>query len=300
MNLINSLPPIEDEYKIERYMRERKIDYGDSMMNILFRGFMNAGLSEGIQIEHLQADWDKQQIEMNAPDYYEAGKDYDIWYDEFQKRNFEKINAASMQMANNEYIKRAIENAKVVINKLYPLYMKCLLNSWICGTEQHIRKKEMIKDIFNKDLIQFWYGQSGVGKTHLLVSVLKEYATRGKMGMIYEGDYLFDLFAAHVTENRYGERHTISKHISEMDKYYILMIDDYNPKAEKNSDFIISGIFNLIKHRINMKLRTIFVSNKNFEIIRMSFGRKKDVIERRINEHGKWISFDTIGIYNKI
>jgi DNA replication protein DnaC len=99
-------------------------------------------------------------------------------------------------------------------------------------------------------------GPCGCGKTHLAVSIAKERVVAGDTVLFLTVpkllDYLRTAFSPDV-EQSYGER------LQEIMDVDLLVLDDYG--AQKDTDWALEKMFQLINHRYNGCLPTIITSN---------------------------------------
>jgi len=139
-------------------------------------------------------------------------------------------------------------------------YYHANLNNFIPNHPSHHVILTKIKEyIYSDDYLEgkgiFFYGKHGVGKTHLAVSILKEfYFKRGITGLFYDTRILlYDLKS--TFEGSSGTRYLLDSVI----KAPILVLDDL--ASERLTDWAKDILHYIIISRYNDKLPVIITSN---------------------------------------
>ena len=125
-----------------------------------------------------------------------------------------------------------------------------------------------------------FYGPPGTGKTHLAISVLKVWKSRGYY--ITARKYTRELRATYSGGG--NEQELIDKYVN----YDLLIIDEigkqFDTPAEK------WAMFDLINERYNQMKPTIFISNLSIEDITNFMG--EEAIDRIRENHGRSVLFE--------
>lgn len=100
----------------------------------------------------------------------------------------------------------------------------------------------------------YLFGPPGVGKTHLLLSILNQLQARGVPCLFVRSDSIFDRMRHIIAEN--GDLELL------LDAYAtapVLGIDEF--AQERANDFTLEKLFRIVNHRFHSKLPTFFTSN---------------------------------------
>jgi DNA replication protein DnaC len=144
-------------------------------------------------------------------------------------------------------------------------YYHATLNNFIDGgvTSRKFILSKVKEYVYSDDIEEgigfFFYGQNGVGKTHLAVAILKElYSLKGITGLFYDTTVLlYDLKA--TFEGNSSTRELLDNVI----KAPILVLDDLG--SERLSDWAKDILHYIIISRYNDKLPVIITSNISLE-----------------------------------
>jgi len=114
----------------------------------------------------------------------------------------------------------------------------------------------------------FIHGETGCGKTHLAVAALKEFYKLKATGFFNRIEDLAKSLREVYSQEKKSEFPIIEKHC----RARFLVLDDLG--ADKQSDFIVTRIYDIVNYRNSENLLTIFTSNYGIEIIEDAYGSR--------------------------
>jgi DNA replication protein DnaC len=281
---------------VMQHKREHGLNYENDLCYI---GFMVSGIKEGGDLPTVQSNWDALQKEITSPGYNDVGGGFDRWSKDHIKKRSKQIMDEAQAELKEDVIRKCLESARILLARDYQSHMMEKFDTFKVTSHEHqTRLNDVYQISKGPDTLQFWHGPTNRGKTHLLVSVLKAFAKRGETGYIYEYNYIAGMFSKHITDGDDGARHTTAVHMRNLDKYKILLIDEFNPDSTGGAH--ISGrVFDLIERRINKRLKTVFVSNLEYSDMYNFFGKRRNSLERRVLQYGRRVDFNTVRAYQR-
>lgn len=189
--------------------------------------------------------------------------------------------------------KRAENLLNLAIANIPPKFADATLDNWQTPTAEHTALLAKVRRIFEYQ-VTLMIGETKRGKSHILHALSKEAAREGMVAGYFRWAQIAAWFSrpfspATATE---FEKSPFDR-ILDMDKYYLLMIDDFN--ADELPPHVLKQLFELIDHRESYELPTVMVSNMTRENVVQAFGFFWNKINSRLMEgNGQFIDFNTI------
>ncbi|WP_156921600.1 helix-turn-helix domain-containing protein [Mycoplasmopsis cricetuli] len=153
-----------------------------------------------------------------------------------------------------ETIKSQIQNEKINENFSFANYIQSEFN------QEPIKIFEKILENNDNDddlSVVYLSGKSGLGKTHLLHALIKEYRKNNKT-TFYVSPYNFTTYISNlIKENNPVNTSSVLKHFSNLD---LLVFDDFHIFAEGKKIATKNFLFSIIDKRISLNKLTIFAS----------------------------------------
>jgi hypothetical protein len=170
-------------------------------------------------------------------------------------------------------------------------YRNADLSEWLDNTAPRRTCKLAAMQILFKDEIQLWCGPTRRGKTYLAACLLYRFLKEGKRVKLMDWHYVASLFASHETLDLDNVRRSPTGHIMNLNRFHLLVVDDYNADDMERKPHTLRGLYELIKIREARKLKTVIISNMTEQALRDSFGDFYDMVEARMVGKGALIDF---------
>ncbi|WP_223211708.1 chromosomal replication initiator protein DnaA [Mycoplasmopsis maculosa] len=164
-------------------------------------------------------------------------------------------------------ISKSIKISNTVdIQKTFSNYVRCDYNESVYRFAEILINQD--KNEFNPIFI---FGDSGLGKTHLLFAISNELISKG-LNVIYvnPSNFLRDIQFI-LQENNTTKLRELT---SEFEKADIVMFDDFQSYGLGNKKVTLNIIFNILDFRINTKKTTIICSDRSVDSISSMFDNR--------------------------
>jgi len=178
------------------------------------------------------------------------------------------------------------------------LYKSYTLQSFLADNTKHKEMKEKARLFFSKVLAKsqcnlLMYGNSGTGKTHIAVGLLRELCLIKKPGTDFYFSVAYhtskDLCARYRRTTLFNAEETYNHFITDVASVDILVIDEVGKGADKNENVII---FDILDKRYQKKLPVILISNMKYQELSELIG---EYGLSRLNVNGSLIKIETAG-----
>lgn len=149
---------------------------------------------------------------------------------------------------------------------------------------QHTLREYMEEALHRRLFITVW-GAAGVGKTHMLTSVINDSVAEGQTAVYVKWSELLDHLRSAFNNNVSAEVDEYWKTLKDSD---VLAIDEVD-KA-RTTDYAYEKLFELVDHRYGkMTGLTLFATNKRFQAGDALAGDSPGPLESRLRERGNVI-----------
>ncbi len=119
------------------------------------------------------------------------------------------------------------------------------------------------------------FGKTGLGKTHLSLSIAKEVIGKGYDVLYDSMPNLMDK----IEREKFGSNDTdVLKAVLDCD---LLILDDLG--AEFSTQFVVSAVYNIVNSRINLKKTTIISTNLDFKELESKYSER--LVSRLLGEY---------------
>jgi len=170
-------------------------------------------------------------------------------------------NEKRKSLLRKRFLARKRENLKTA--DIPERYKNCTFANYE-NLNGNVEKVKCLKS--TKDSVFLWSENSGTGKTHLAVALLKCMAWRGKDVKFIKAPMLITKIRSSFA-NEYSGEEKIIDYYSNLD---VLLIDDIG--VEKNTEYCMQCWYTIIDNRYSNCLPTIFTSNHSISTLSQKLG----------------------------
>lgn len=157
-----------------------------------------------------------------------------------------------------------VKNPERVAKRLIELVGEKYMHAEITHIE--LEHRGSLASAGNRDI--FIWGDIGVGKTHCIAAMVKQYLCQGYECRRINFDKFCSLVRSTMNTNSKLTEYELVKQMTEVDK---LFIDDVGLRSRQESEFAYITFYSIIDKRIEKCLQTIIATNKSIEQITKSF-----------------------------
>ena len=205
---------------------------------------------------------DKQADKIGSP-----GPDY--WWCETEKCSFDR-RKRFIARQNAEFRETQAQDNFLEKYNVDRDHLRCSFDNF---TPKKISEKyiELCNSFeMNQSMNLFLYGKTGVGKTHIAVSILRRIIVRKFADNCYfksMARLMLELRDVYASDNSESSEKSITDTYTRLS---LLILDDLG--AEKPTDFTERVLYNIIATRLDNQLRTIITSNLSVDEVNEIYG----------------------------